>query len=244
MRERSYRALNLVAIAAVATGFAFAMSAPPERIQGEFAKVMFVHVPSAWLAFLAFGVTAIGGIVWLIKKTPIWDRVAASSAEVGVFFTALALLTGMIWGYPVWGTFWDWSDARLMSTAIMFFVYLGYLALRRSVTDPETRARRSAILGIIAFIQVPLVYFSVTLFRTLHQGATVVRADAPIDTEFLSALMINVAAFTIVYTAFMIWRTRLARLEDELEETEAVADFELAGSGVVAPTFGEVPDDV
>ena len=244
MNERSYRALSLAAVLAIATGFAFAMSAPPERIQGEFAKIMFVHVPSAWLAFLAFGVTAIGGIVWLIKRTPAWDRVAASSAEVGVFFTALALVTGMIWGYPVWGTFWDWSDARLMSTAIMFFVYLGYLALRRSVPDPETRARRSAILGIVAFIQVPLVYFSVSLFRTLHQGATVVRPDAPIDAAFLRALMINVGTFTIVYLAFMVWRTRLARLEDELEEAEAVADFEIAGSGITAPELGEVAGDV
>jgi heme exporter protein C len=238
MKQRSYRVLSLVAIVAIAIGFTFAMIAPRERIQGEFAKIMFVHVPSAWLAFLAFGVTAIAGIVWLIKRTPAWDRTAASSAEVGVFFTALALMTGMIWGYPVWGTFWDWSDARLMSTAIMFFVYLGYLALRRSVPDPETRARRSAILGIIAFIQVPLVYFSVTLFRTLHQGATVVRVDAPIDPAFFRALMVNVGAFTVVYAAFMVWRTRLARMEDELEEAEAVADFEIAGSGITAPELG------
>ena len=244
MRERSYRVLTVAALVAIATGFTFAMSVPPERTQREFAKIMFVHVPSAWLAFVAFAVTMIGGAVWLIKKTPIWDRVAASSAEVGVFYTALALLTGMIWGYPVWGTFWDWSDARMMSTAIMFFVYVGYLALRRSIPDPETRARRSAILGIVAFVQVPLVYFSVSLFRTLHQGTTVVRPDAPIDPEFLRALMINLGAFTIVYAAFMAWRTRLARLEDELEETEAIADFEIAGSGITAPKLGEVSGDV
>ena len=244
MREGSYRALSVTAIVALGVGFLFATTVPPERVQGEFAKIMFVHVPSAWLAFLAFAVTMIGGAIWLIRKTPIWDRLAAASAEVGVFYTALALLTGMIWGYPVWGTFWDWSDARMMSTAIMFFVYVGYLALRRSIPDPEIRARRSAILGIVAFIQVPLVYFSVTLFRTLHQGATVVRPDAPIDPEFLRALMINLAAFTLVYAAFMTWRTRLARLEDELEETEAIADFELAGSGITAPSLEGATDDV
>lgn len=244
MRQGSYRALSVTAIVALAVGFTFATTVPPERVQGEFAKIMFVHVPSAWLAFLAFGVTMVGGAIWLITKMPIWDRVAAASAEVGVFYTALALLTGMIWGYPVWGTFWDWSDARMMSTAIMFFVYVGYLALRRSIPDPETRARRSAILGIVAFIQVPLVYFSVTLFRTLHQGPTVVRPDAPIDPEFLRALMVNLAAFTLVYAAFMTWRTRLARLEDELEETEALADFELAGSGITAPHVEEAREDV
>jgi heme exporter protein C len=244
MKEGSYRALSVTAIVALGIGFFFATTVPPERVQGEFAKIMFVHVPSAWLAFLAFGVTMIGGAIWLVRKTPIWDRLAAASAEVGVFYTALALLTGMIWGYPVWGTFWDWGDARMMSTAIMFFVYVGYLALRRSIPDPETRARRSAILGIVAFIQVPLVYFSVTLFRTLHQGATVVRPDAPIDPEFLRALMINLAAFTLVYAAFLTWRTRLARLEDELEETEAIADFELAGSGITAPSLEGATDDV
>lgn len=244
MREGFYRALSVTAIVALGVGFFFATTVPPERVQGEFAKIMFVHVPSAWLAFLAFGVTMIGGAIWLVRKTPIWDRVAAASAEVGVFYTALALLTGMIWGYPVWGTFWDWGDARMMSTAIMFFVYVGYLALRRSIPDPVTRARRSAILGIVAFIQVPLVYFSVTLFRTLHQGTTVVRPDAPIDPEFLRALMINLAAFTLVYAAFVVWRTRLARLEDELEETEAIADFELAGSGITAPSLEGVTDDV
>ncbi len=244
MREGSYRALSVTAIVALGIGFFFATTVPPERVQGEFAKIMFVHVPSAWLAFLAFAVTMIGGAIWLVKKTPIWDRVAAASAEVGVFYTALALLTGMIWGYPVWGTFWDWSDARMMSTAIMFFVYVGYLALRRSIPDPETRARRSAILGIVAFIQVPLVYFSVTLFRTLHQGTTVIRPDAPIDPEFLRALMVNLGAFTLVYAAFMTWRTRLARLEDELEETEAISDFELAGSGITAPSLEGLTDDV
>lgn len=244
MREGSYRALSVAAVAALGVGFFFATTVPPERVQGEFAKIMFVHVPSAWLAFLAFGVTMIGGAIWLVRKTPIWDRVAAASAEVGVFYTALALLTGMIWGYPVWGTFWDWGDARMMSTAIMFFVYVGYLALRRSIPDPEVRARRSAILGIVAFIQVPLVYFSVTLFRTLHQGPTVVRPDAPIDPEFLRALLINLAAFTLVYTAFVTWRTRLARMEDELEETEAIADFELAGSGITAPSLEGATDDV
>lgn len=244
MRNGSYRALSVTAIVALGVGFFFATTVPPERVQGEFAKIMFVHVPSAWLAFLAFGVTMVGGAIWLVRKTPIWDRLAAASAEVGVFYTALALLTGMIWGYPVWGTFWDWSDARMMSTAIMFFVYVGYLALRRSIPDPEVRARRSAILGIVAFIQVPLVYFSVTLFRTLHQGTTVVRPDAPIDPEFLRALMINLAAFTLVYAAFMTWRTRLARLEDELEETEAIADFELAGSGITAPRLQRGTDDV
>lgn len=234
--RRSALALNLAAVLALAAGFASAVNAPSERTQGDFARIMFVHVPSAWLAFLAFGVTLAGGLLWLWRKSDRWDRIAAASAEVGVFFTALALLTGMIWGYPVWGTFWDWGDARMMSTAVMFFVYVGYLALRRSIPDPVTRARRSAILGIVAFVQVPLVYFSVNLFRTLHQGATFSGPDSPIDDSFVRPLLINLAAFTLVYLAFTSTRARLARTEDELDQAEAIADLELAGSGITEPT--------
>ena len=236
--------LNVLAVAAIAVGFASAVGAPSERTQGEFARIMFVHVPSAWLAFLAFGVTLLGGVMWLVRKRELWDRLAAASAEVGVFFTALALLTGMIWGYPVWGTFWDWGDARMMSTAVMFFVYIGYLALRRSVPDRDIRARRSAILGIVAFVQVPLVYFSVNLFRTLHQGATFAGPDSPIDEGFVRPLLINLAAFTLVYLAFTTSRIRLGHMEDELDEVEALPDLELAGSGVTEPNLGrDVADE-
>lgn len=231
-------ALNVAAGIALALGLVAAVGAPSEQTQGDFARIMFVHVPSAWLAFLAFGVTLAGGVVWLIRREMVWDRIAASSAEVGVFFTGLALVTGMIWGYPVWGTFWDWGDARMMSTAIMFFVYAGYLALRRSIPDHETRARRSAILGIVAFVQVPLVYLSVSLVRTLHQGATFVGRDSPIDAGFVRALLVNLTAFTLVYTAFMVARTRLATAEDELDQIEAVSDMQLAGLGISAPTVG------
>ncbi len=242
--RRSHTVLNVMAVAALGVGFAFALAAPSERTQGEFARIMYVHVPSAWLAFLAFGVTFAGGVVWLVRKSARWDRIAASSAEVGVFFTALALLTGMIWGQPVWGTFWDWGDARMMSTALMFFVYLGYLALRRSIPDPEVRARRSAILGIVAFVQVPLVYFSVSVFRTLHQDVTFSGPDSPVDEGFVLPLLVNLAAFTLVYVAFTATRTRLARIEDELEEAEALADLELAGAAITPPTLEGGPDDV
>ncbi len=144
----------------------------------------------------------------------------------------------------MWGTFWDWGDARMMSTAIMFFVYLGYLALRRSIPDPEVRARRSAILGIVAFVQVPLVYFSVNVFRTLHQDATFSGPDSPVDEGFVVPLLVNLAAFTLVYLAFTATRARLARIEDELEEAEALADLELAGAAITPPTLEGGPDDV
>ena len=123
----------------------------------------------------------------------------------------------------------------MMSTAVMFFVYLGYLSLRRSIPDPQVRARRSAVLGIVAFVQVPLVYFSVTFVRTLHQGLTFTGPDSSIDEGFVGPLLINLAAFTLVYAAFLSYRTRLARIEDELEEEEAIADLELAGVGITEP---------
>ena len=235
--SRSARILGLLAIVALGVGFVFAVNSPPDRIQGNYSRIMYVHVPSAWLAFLSFGVTMAGGALWLWRREARWDRIAASSAEVGVFFTALALMTGMIWGYPVWGTFWDWGDARMMSTAIMFFVYVGYLSLRRSIPEQEIRAQRSAVLGIVSFITVPLVYGSTYLFRTLHQGSSI--RESSIDTPILIALMVNLAAFTVVYLAFMAARTGLARRQDEVEEAEAVADFRLAGSAVTAPNLGE-----
>ncbi len=204
------RTLSLLALVALGAGFYLAMSTQPDAVQGEFARVFHVHVPSAWLAFLAFGVTLAGSIGWLVWRKPGADHTAAASAEIGVFFTGLALVTGMIWGYPVWGVAWDWGDARLVSTAVMFFVYIGYLALRRAVADPEVRATRSAVLGSLAFLLVPAVYFSVEIFRTLHQGMTITPQGSSMSSEMLLAFLINLLAFTLVYLAFLVSRTRLA----------------------------------
>ncbi len=182
------RVLFGVAAAAMAVGLWFALTAPPDALQGEYSRIINVHVPSLWLAFLAFGVTALGSIMWLWKKKQRWDRLASASAEIGVLFTGIGLFTGMVWGQAVWGRAWDWGDPRLTSTAVMFFVYLGYIALRNAVDDPVVKARRSAILGVVAVVQVPLVYFSVNLFRTLHQtqsirpdGSTMPSGDADCD---------------------------------------------------------------
>ena len=137
----------------------------------------------------------------------------------------------MIWGKPIWGTFWDWGDARMASTALMFFVYLGYLALRRATPDRLARARRSAILGTVAVVQVPLVYFSVTLWRTLHQGLTVRPDGVQMEPAMLAALLTNIGAFSLLYLALVSARVRLARLEDEVEAAEDLP----AGTAVSAP---------
>jgi len=231
------RTLSGLAAAAMAVGLYFALTAPPDALQGEYSRIINVHVPSSWLAFLAFGATSLGSLMWLWRKDPRWDRLAASSAEIGVLFTAISLITGMIWGAAVWGTPWDWGDVRLTTTAVMFFVYLGYLALRSAIDDPETRARRSAALGAVAFVQVPLVYFSVNLFRTLHQTQSVRPDGSTMPDEMIAAMLINVAAFTILYAALLTTRIKLARAEEA-----ARAPGELAGDAVKAPKLSEIRD--
>ncbi len=228
-------ALGLGSLAAVAAGLWLAIDSPPDALQGEFAKLIYVHVPSSWLAFLAFGVTLVASIGWLIRKNTWWDDVAASSAEIGVMFTALSLITGMLWGNEVWGVAWDWGDARLTSTAIMFFVYVGYLALRRAIPDPSLRADRSAVVGIAAFALVPVVYFSVNLFRTLHQTQSIRPDGSAMGSEFLLPLFVNLAAFTILYLSLLVARRRLA-------ETERDRDV-ASDSDVTAPDLERIANE-
>ncbi len=231
------RVLFGVAAAAMAVGLWFALTAPPDSLQGQYSRIINVHVPSLWLAFLAFGVTALGSIVWLWKKTQRWDRLASASAEIGVLFTGIGLFTGMVWGQAVWGRAWDWGDARLTTTAVMFFVYLGYIALRNAVDDPAVRARRSAILGVVAVVQVPLVYFSVNLFRTLHPIQSIRPDGSAMPSEMIFAMLVNVVAFTILYVALMAARTDVARTEETFRESEL-----LAGDAVKPPKLSEVKD--
>ncbi|MYJ15681.1 MAG: cytochrome C biogenesis protein [Acidimicrobiia bacterium] len=228
------RLLAVLSGVALGVGLILAFTSPPDVLQSDFVRILYIHVPSAWLAFLAFGVTAAGSIGWLFTRRMSWDRAAEASAEIGVLFTAIALATGMIWGKPVWGTYWDWGDARLATTAMMFFVYLGYLALRRTTTDPRLRARRSSVLGAVAVAQVPLVYFSVTLRRTLHQGLTIRPDGIQMDGAMVAALMANLAAFTLLYATLLIYRTALARIEEA-----AASERAPARSPVTVPRLGE-----
>jgi heme exporter protein C len=230
------RALMAMAGLAASFGLWLAYTTPPDSVQRTYARILFIHVPSAWLAFLAFGLTAAGSILWRITRRSGWDRLAAASAEIGVLFTAITLVTGAIWGRPVWGVFFDWGDARMASTAVMLLVYLGYLGLRRVTTDPTQRAARSSILGIVAVIQVPLVYFSVNLVRTLHQTQTIRPDGAAMEPAMLRALAVNLVAFTLLYVALLTARMRVARLEEN-----AVA-VPMAGSVVSSPPFKEATD--
>ena len=213
-----------------------AVAAPPDRLQGDLQRLMYLHVPAAWVAYLAFAVTLAGSVLWLRTRQARWDRLAASSAELGVLFTALTLALGSIWGKPVWGVWWTW-DARLVTTALLFLVYIAYLSLRRSIDDSQVRARRSAILGIVAFVQVPIVHMSVQWWRTLHQPPTVLRMEgAPtIETAMLLALAVNVLAFTVAYGALLWRRIRLAVYEDEIGRVSRDEDAPVAGAAVTTP---------
>ncbi len=227
------------ALGALVAGLGLALAAPPDRLQGDLQRLMYVHVPSAWLAYLAFAVTFIGSVGWLVRRRTGWDRLAASSAELGVVFTGLALATGSIWGKPVWGVWWTW-DPRLVTTALLFVVYLGYLALRRSVDDAATRAGRAAVLGVVAFVQVPIVHLSVVWWRTLHQPPTIIRSGGPsLHPAMLAALLANLAAFTLVYAALLRWRVELARLDEQLAASPA--EGPLAGEAVTAPRVDRAP---
>ena len=231
------RILMAIAAAAMAAGLYLTLTSPTDRLQGEFTRIVNIHAPSMWVAFLAFGVTALASILWLARKTDRWDRIAEASVETGVLFTATGLFTGMVWGQAVWGRAWDWADPRMASTAVMFFVYIGYLALRRATPDPVMRARRSAILGAIAVVQVPLVYFSVNLFRSLHQTQSIRPDGASMPDEMVIALLVNFVAFTLLYVALTAARVEVANAE----ETQA-AGVVPAGDAVATPLLSEVED--
>ncbi|MFQ5948304.1 MAG: heme ABC transporter permease CcmC [Acidimicrobiia bacterium] len=236
------RFLDIAAAGTLLTALGAALLVPPDAVQGDLQRIMYVHVPSIWLAYAAFAVTLFASVAYLVRRETQWDRLAAASAEVGVVFTGILILTGMIWGKPVWGVWWTW-DARLVLTAVLFFVYLGYLALRRAVRDPEARARRSAIFGILAIVQIPIVHFSVIWWRSLHQPPTLLRPGEPqIDPPLLAALIMSLVAFTLLYLALMSRRMELARVEEQIEQALRADDREVAGAAVVPPRIEGVTD--
>jgi heme exporter protein C len=204
-------ALGLVA--GLVMGFGVA---PRELTQGNVQRIMYLHVPTAWVAYLAFGVVLVASIVFLWNRSDGADRLAHASAEVGVVFTGLTIAAGSIWGKPTWGTWWTW-DARLTTAAILFVMYVGYLLLRAMIDDRERAARYCAVLGIVAALDLPLVHFSVYWWRTLHQPPSVIKPGAPtIAPVILTALLVNVAAFTILYAYFVAKRIHTLRREHEL----------------------------
>jgi len=195
---------------------------PADVNQGESVRIMYAHVPGAWLAYLAFVMTAVSSAAYLWKRTRslTWDRIAGASAEVGVLFMGISLVTGSLWGRLTWGTYWTW-DARLTTTAFLFVTYIGYLAVRGLGGTHQQRARRSAVLALLAVLEIPLVHFSVELWNTLHQKASVAGrgTDVEMNGLMLFTLFLGVVVFTLMYIWLVLHRQRSLMLEDMLEDS-------------------------
>ena len=192
---------------------------PADAEQGDVQRLMYVHVPAAWLAFLSFGVVFLASVAYLRTGRIRWDRIAVASAEIGVLFCVLTLILGSLWGRPVWGTWWTW-DPRLTTTVVLLLIYVGYLSLRNVADSPSRRAHWSAVVGVVGFVDVPIVHMSVVWWRSLHQEATVIRPGAPtMDPSMLVALLLGTVAFSVAYGYLMAVRLRVGRLEDHATST-------------------------
>jgi heme exporter protein C len=203
--------------------------APTERLQGPVQRVFYLHLPMAWIAYLAFFIVFLGSLLFLWKRDERWDRLARSSAEVGVLFTTLVLLTGSIWARPVWGTWWSW-DARLTTTLVLWFIYLGYLMLRSYVDDQQRAARYAAVLGIIGFLDVPIIHQSVTWWRTLHPEPVVLAPGGPaMPIAMLQTLGLSLVAFTVLFCWLLQLRHQVESLRAELASVRS-ARLEEAGA--------------
>lgn len=212
-------AATIVSMALVAL-FGLVIS-PEDVVQGESVRILYVHVGTVWVAYLAFIVTAVSSAGYLWKRTSslTWDRIAGASAEIGVLFMAVTLLTGSLWGRLSWGTFWVW-DARVTTTAFLFITYVGYLAVRGLGGSHQQRARRSAVVALLAVLEIPLVHFSVKLWRSVHQDASVAgrTTDVTLDGMMLFTLLLGTVAFTMLYVWYVLHRQRVMHMEDALDD--------------------------
>jgi heme exporter protein C len=199
--------------------------APTERVQGNVQRLFYFHVPSAWVAYLAFALVLVGSVAYLWKRSLQWDLLAHAAAEIGVVFTTITLVTGSIWGRAVWGTWWTW-DARLTTTLLLWFIYAGYLMLRAYAGERERAARYCAVLGIIGFVDVPLVHMSVRWWRTLHPQPVVVRPEAgpALPPAMLVTLLVALTAFTLLFVLLLILRVWIGRLREEAAELRDIIE--------------------
>lgn len=206
----------LTAVSMVAALYAALIYAPTERVQGDVQRIFYVHLAVAWNAYLAFFVVFCASIVYLSKRSPWWDALARSSAEIGLVFTTLVLIVGSLWARPIWGVWWSW-DARLTTTLLLWFIYVGYLMVRGMASDDARGARFAAVLGIIGFIDIPIIHQSVVWWRSLHPEAIVTAPGGPaMPTSMLIALAINLVAFTILYVCLLRLRFQTEMLRQQV----------------------------
>jgi heme exporter protein C len=219
--QRQGRLLGSTALALMLFGgYLGLVWSPPDVDQGNAMRILYMHVPTIWTAYLAFFLVLVASILYLWKRDLKWDRLAGSAAELGVLLTALTLAVGSVWAKPVWGVWWTW-DPRLTTTAILFVIYAGYLMLRTLASDPVSRAKQSAVVGIIGFLDIPIVHMSVLWWRSLHQAPTILQpglSNPPMDARMEVALFVNVVAFTVLFIFLLGQRLKLARLEQHRDE--------------------------
>lgn len=196
--------------------------APIERIMGAVQKVFYFHVAAGWVGMLSFLFAAIAGILYLIKKTKIWDLVGVAAVEIGIVFIFINIVTGSIWARPIWNTWWTW-DPRLTTATIMELVYIAYLMLRQGIDDPERRSRFGAVYAIIGFLSVPLTFFSIRIFRTIHPVVIAGSDSSAVGTfdmtpTMFQTMMVSIVVFSILFVDLVWHRIRLGKLANQVEE--------------------------
>jgi heme exporter protein C len=209
--------LTIAAVVAVVVTYIRAIFfTPTEAIQGPAQKIFYIHAPAAWVAFLAFGLVGLVSVLYLWLREERLDRIAESSAEVGLMFTTVVLITGPLWGKPIWGTYWTW-DARLTLTLFLWFIFVAYIVLRGAIDEREMRARYCAVLGILGALLIPFIHLSVYLFRTLHPKPILLKPDRPsLPPEMLTTVLLAFASFTLLYVVLLRARYRYAVDRDAL----------------------------
>jgi heme exporter protein C len=191
----------------------------PDYVQGEASRLIYVHPATAWVSYAAFATTTVCGLLWLWPRTRKigWDHAAGAAAHIGVFYVAMTFVLGAIWGRGTWGTFFRLRDARMASTLVLLLMYLGVVTLRQLPAAPSVRARRSALAAMLAFLNVPIVHFSVKWWDTLHQGPTLAQPEEPpIEGLPLTVMLLSILAFTVLFAWLMIHRIRIERWRDAL----------------------------
>ena len=229
--------LGFAALVALIATYVVGLSLPRTYEQGDYSKLIAIHPGIAWASYVAFGVTALASALWLWPRTRslTWDLLAGASAEVGVVFTALTLITGSIWGRPTWGVWWVW-DARLTLSALELMLLLGYLALRAVPSEPELRARRSAICALLAIVVVPVNHYAVEWWRTLHQGRSLSFTPKDrLDDRFVIAMLVGFLAMTLVYAWLTLHRFKAAQVEERLGDDDLDAALEARRREALVP---------
>ncbi len=216
--KKSYLFLSIASFIGILIALYMAfLYAPTERTMGEVQRIFYFHVPCAWVSFIAFGVVCVASILFLKNGETKWDTLAKSSAEVGIMFLTLVLITGPLWAKPVWNVYWTW-DARLTTSFILWLIYIAYLMLRSYVADQERGARFAAVFGIIGFIDVPIVYLSIRWWRTLHPSPVIGGGSGSgLAPAMLQTLLTSVAAFTVLFVTLLIFRYQSERLQQQVD---------------------------